>query len=454
MARKSGSFWQDRVLRRRRMLTFRAKLVWTLVILLALSLVPVAGSLIGIHRARTEITGILRTAIDPSLLVDDVQLALAQSRLARFDYLFTGEPVRGEDAVAAASFVRFLIESGKNLWPYSPKEMSELQDLATRYEAATRDLVAEVPGPPPHLVLTTPEDAEAARRRFLVLRDEAAKAPTAADRERVLRQARQALLDLDDAVTFEVTGNARADSLLQSVTATENRLENLFHGVYSEATRNLTAERLQVTKDLSLAVRDLFAIIVVALILAFLVALTAPRWILRPIRRLTGLIHYARTGEISHDTGLPVSNDEVGRLTVVLEEHLRRDKEVESVRRRLHRASVLRLEALLESQGILAAGVAPGGQLAFMGRRLREALGIGGETSMAIPLEQVWPDEGLQNAVRELRHRKESEATVTLSAKPFAGRRATLVRTRTGEPANAEIIVLVPRDRTADSKRK
>jgi len=201
-------------------------------------------------------------------------------------------------------------------------------------------------------------------------------------------------------------------------------------------------------------VRDLFAIIVIALVLAFMVALTAPRWILRPIRRLTGLIHYARTGEIPHDTGLPVSNDEVGRLTVFLEEHLRRDKEVEDVRRRLHRASVLRLEALLEAQGLLAAGVAAGGQVAFMGRRLREALGIGGETSMALPLDQVWPDEGLQNAVRELRHRKESEATVTLSAEPFAGRRATLLRTRTGEPANAEVIVLVPRDGAAESKKK
>jgi HAMP domain-containing protein len=450
MSRRPGTLWQDRVLQRRRMLTIRAKLVWTLTILLVLSMVPVAGSLLAIHRARTEIAGILRTAIDPSLLVDDVQLGLAQSRLARFDYLFTGESVRGQDAVAAASFVRFLIDSGKNLWPYSPQEMEDLQKLAARYEAATRDLVAEVPGPPPHLKLTTPQDAEAARQRFLALRDEAAKAPTVAERERVLRQARQALLDLDDAVTFELTGNARADSLLQSVTVAENRLENLFHGVYSEATRNLTFERLQVTKDLSLAVRDLFAIIVIALILAFVVALTAPRWILRPIRRLTGLIHYARTGEISHDTGLPVSNDEVGRLTVFLEEHLRRDKEVESVRRQMHRSSVLRLEAMLESQGLLAAGVAPGGQVAFMGRRLREALGIGGETSMAFPLEQVWPDEALQTAVRDLRHRKESEAEVTLTAEPFAGRRATLLRARSGDPANAEVIVLVPREEPAN----
>ncbi len=448
MARRPGSFWQDRVLQRERMFTIRVKLIWTLTILLLLSLIPVAGALFTLHRTRTEITSILRTGIDPSLMVDDVQLGLAQSRLARFDFLFAGEAGRGRDAVASASFVRFVIENGKELWPYSGKELEELQVLARRYEDATRALVQEEGDGEAHprLVISDPAKAEEARRLFQNLRDEATRATDEADRERALRLARQALLDLDDVVDLRLDDGGEADSLLQVVNRTEGRLEDLFHGVYTEATRSLTQERHQVARNLSLSVRDLLAIIVVAVVLALVVATTAPRWILRPIRRLTGLIHYARTGQPPEE-GLPVSEDEVGRLTLVLEEHLRRDRDVEDLRRTLHRASVQRLEALLDAEGLLAAGVAPGGHLAFAGRRLRDALGMGGPTSMAIPFEQFWPDPELNQAVRAFRTGSDAGADggteVVLTLAPFQGRRARLVRTRAGDPSQAEILVLL-----------
>ncbi len=444
MSHRPGILWQERVLRRQKVLTVRAKLVWTLTVLVLLSLVPVAGSLFTIDRTRNDISGILRTAIDPSLLVDDVQLALAQSRLARVDFLFTADTTRGEDATEAAGFVRILIESGKGLWPYAPNQIDQLSSLARRYEQSTRDLVARPPARNPRLRVTSPEQAEEARTRFLSLRTEALRTPPGPQRERVLRQAREALLDLDDAVTYSLGSGWEADSLLGEVNDTENRLEDLSHDIYNRATTKLTSERMRVVTDLSLSVRDLLVIIVISLTLALAAAVTAPQWILRPIRRLTMLVHYARTGA-PQETRIPVSDDEVGRLATFLEEHLRRDREVEEVRRGLHRAAVQRVEALVEATGMHAAGVGPGNLAAFIGRRLREALGLGGATSMAIPFEQVWPDPALLSAIRTLRRSKESEASVELTTAPFAGRTASLIRTRTGDPANAEIIVLVPR---------
>jgi hypothetical protein len=444
MSPLSSTPWQERVLPRQRTLTVRAKLVWTLTLLVFLSLLPVAGSLVALHRARTAISTILRTGIDPSLLVDDVQLALAQSRLARLDFLFTGEPIRGEDAADAAGFVRILVEGARESWPYSTEEFDRLLILARTYENASREMVALGPPPRPQLVLSHAGQVENARSRFLTLRTQAERARTQQERDVALREARTLLLNLDDTVYITVGPGTPADSLLQAVIRSEARIEDISHAVYAQAIRHLTQQRTGLERALSLTVRNLISIILVALVLALAVAFTAPKWILLPIRRLTRLIHYARTSG-PRPSAIPVGKDEVGLLAGFLQEHLEQDREVEETRRRFHRAGVQRIEALAEGGGYYVAGIAPQDHLAFVSRGLRDALGIQALASVALPFDQVWPDPVLLEAVRVFRGEPEEEKTITLSKEPFEGRAATLVRSRTGDRAEAEILVLVKR---------
>ena len=187
MAPLSSTPWQERVLPRQRALTVRAKLVWTLILLVLLSLIPVAGSLVALHRARQAVSSILGGGVDPSLMVDDVQLALAQSHLARLDFLYTGEPVRGEDAIAAAGFVRVVVENARDLWPYDPEEFDRVLILARTYENASRDLVALGPLPRPQTVLSHVKQVEDARTRFLTLRGRAERSANPRVRDEALR---------------------------------------------------------------------------------------------------------------------------------------------------------------------------------------------------------------------------------------------------------------------------
>jgi hypothetical protein len=78
-------------------------------------------------------------------------------------------------------------------------------------------------------------------------------------------------------------------------------------------------------------------------------------------------------------------------------------------------------------------------------RGLRDALGIQALASVALPFDQVWPDPVLIEAVRAFRGEPEEEKAITLSKEPFEGRAATLVRSRSGDRAEAEILVLVKR---------
>lgn len=444
MSPLSSTPWQERVLPRQRTLTVRAKLVWTLILLVMLSLLPVAGSLVALHRARKAVSTILVSGIDPSLLVDDVQLALAQSRLARLDFLYTGESVRGEDAVQAASFVRILVEGARDTWPADTEEFDRLVILTRTYENASRELVALGPPPRPQIVLSQVKQVEDARARFLSLRSQAEHSSDARVRDSALREARALLFNLDDIVHITVGPGTPADSLLQVVTRSEGRIEDISHDIYAQSTRQLTQLRTGVERSLSLTVRNLITIILVALVLALAVAFTAPKWILLPIRRLTRLIHYARTSG-PRPAAIPVSNDEVGQLAAFLQEHLEQDREVEETRRRFHRAGVQRIEALCEGSDCYVAGIAAQDHLAFVSRGLRDALGIQALASVALPFDQVWPDPVLAEAVRAFRGEPEEEKTITLSSDPFKGRTAMLVRSRAGERAEAEILVLVRR---------
>ncbi len=244
-----------------------------------------------------------------------------------------------------------------------------------------------------------------------------------------------------------------ADSLLQAVARAEARIEDISHDVYAQATRHLTEQRAGLERSLSLTVRNLISIIFLALALALAVAFTAPKWILLPIRRLTRIIHYARTSG-PRPSAIPVSNDEVGLLAGFLQEHLEQDREVEETRRRFHRAGVQRVEALAEGSDTYVAGIAPQDHLAFVSRSLRDALGIQALASVALPFDQVWPDPVLIEAVRAFRSEPEEEKTITLSQEPFEGRTATLVRSRTGDRAEAEILVLVKREESGTAPRE
>ena len=210
----------------------------------------------------------------------------------------------------------------------------------------------------------------------------------------------------------------------------------------SAADTALQAKEAEVSRDLSLVLRNLVTMTGIVLVLALVVALTAPRWILKPLRQLTGLIHNAQFGPPAPGP-LVSGSDEVARLARYLDEHLRRDQEVETLRRKIHRMEVRRLEALLEARSLLGAGVDHDNRLTFVSHRLRERLGIEGPASIALPLEEIWPDPTLLQAIHDMRQEGTDTAHVILGREPFEGKTAQLVRTRAGDPTEAEILVLV-----------
>jgi PAS domain-containing protein len=198
----------------------------------------------------------------------------------------------------------------------------------------------------------------------------------------------------------------------------------------------------EAVRRISLATRDLVILVGIAGGVAVLFVLSAARWVLHPVRRITGHVQAAR-GAVLDREGWGMSRDEVGGLARLLAAHLNTDAENDEVRSRSHRLLVQRLEAVLEQRAMLLAAVDKELRVTFLSRRLREMLKVDDPARRLPGLAEVWPDEALAAALKGLRQSGDEFAAAFLTRQPLGGRTATLVRTGAPDAAEREIIVIV-----------
>jgi PAS domain S-box-containing protein len=322
----SQGFLHHRVpLLRRGGVSIRARVTWTLIIFFTALMPVVVLSTYYSSGMFRSIEQIVSVDVRLAIVAEDVSQSMLQARRAEKNFLLFGDPSYLDEITANLSRIDSLVSEGIPLSQAEQPRLDNIANLIAQYRLTLDTLVALAEGErrrDPYAQIRQ-EFAEH-RKTFDQMIREALSTKGKAKRDSLLAQAMDYLGAFDVTKIGEISSTSPdRNRLLADLKHVSSAVDSLASRIATQARADMESHRMRGERLGTRGQRNTLTALMLTIILVICLLIFMPARTVRPITRLTNVIHQAGEGDLKvRLESLP--SDEVGELALHLNKLLSR----------------------------------------------------------------------------------------------------------------------------------